>query len=58
MRVGDSDSGLMLVSECSMGNQKLEYCDTERDLGVQHRGWRTVCLQQLMPIRCRKQTVT
>jgi len=34
MRVGDSDSGLMLVSEYSVGNQKLEYCDTERDLGV------------------------
>ena len=35
MRVGDSDSGLKRVSsEYSMGNQKLEYCDTERDLGV------------------------
>ena len=34
MRVGDSDSGLQRVSEYSMGNQKLEYCDTERDLGV------------------------
>jgi len=29
MRVGDSDSGLKRVSEHSMGNQKLEYCDTE-----------------------------
>jgi len=29
MRVGDSDSGLKRVSEYSMGNQKLEYCDTE-----------------------------
>ena len=34
MRVGDSDSGLKRVSEYSMGNQKLEYYDTERDLGV------------------------
>ena len=34
MRVGDSDRGLKRVSEYSMGNQKLEYCDTERDLGV------------------------
>jgi len=34
MRVGDSDSGLKRVSEYSMGNKKLEYCDTERDLGV------------------------
>ena len=34
MHVGDSDSGLKQVSEYSMGNQKLEYCDTERDLGV------------------------
>ena len=34
MRVGDSDSALKRVSEHSMGNQKLEYCDRERDLGV------------------------
>ena len=34
MRVGDNDSGSKRVSEYSMGNQKLEYCDTERDLGV------------------------
>ena len=34
MRVGDSDSGLKRVCEYSMGNQKLEYCDTERDPGV------------------------
>jgi len=33
MRVGDSDSGSKRVSEYSMENQKLEYCDTERDLG-------------------------
>jgi len=32
--IDDSDSGLKRVSEYSMGNQKLEYCDTERDLGV------------------------
>ena len=34
MCVGDSDSVLKRVFEYSMGNQKLEYCDTERDLGV------------------------
>jgi len=34
MRVNDSDSGLKRVSDYSVGNQKLEYCDTERDLGV------------------------
>ena len=34
MRVGDSDSVLKRVFEYSMRNQKLEYCDTERDLGV------------------------
>ena len=32
MHIGDSDSGLKRVSEYSMGNQKLEYCDTEHDL--------------------------
>ena len=34
MHVGDSDSGLKRVCEYSVGNQKLEYRDTERDLGV------------------------
>ena len=32
--IDDSDSGLKRMSEYSMGNQKLEYCDRERDLGV------------------------
>ena len=36
MRVCDSDSGLKRVSEYSMGNQKLEYCDTELGFGSNH----------------------
>ena len=34
MHVGDSDSGLKRMSEYSVRNQKLKYCDTEGDLGV------------------------
>jgi len=34
MHVGVSHSGLKRVYEYSMGNQKLKYCDTERDLKV------------------------
>jgi len=34
MHVGDSGTTLNKVSEYSMGNHKLKYCDMERDLDV------------------------
>jgi len=34
MRIGDGDTRWNSMSEYCMGNQKLDFCDSERDLGV------------------------